>query len=73
LGSWQLADFERALIAEQVTAGMARAKAQGKHVCRPRIPAQKETAIRRDLQAGRRLRSTIREHISSRSTDGHPV
>jgi hypothetical protein len=29
---------------------------------RPRIPAQKEAAIRRDLLAGRSLRSTIRAH-----------
>jgi hypothetical protein len=39
---------------------MARAKAQGKHVGRRRLPAQKETAIRRDLLAGRSLRSTIK-------------
>jgi DNA invertase Pin-like site-specific DNA recombinase len=57
-----LAEFERALIAERVKAGMARAKAQGKHVGRPRIPAQKEAAIRRDLLAGRSLRSTIKTH-----------
>ena len=57
-----LAEFERSLIAERVRAGMARAKAQGKHVGRPRIPAQKEAAIRRDLLAGRSLRSTIRAH-----------
>jgi DNA invertase Pin-like site-specific DNA recombinase len=57
-----LAEFERALIAERVKAGMARAKAQGKHVGRPRIPAQKEAAIRRDLLAGRSLRGTIKAH-----------
>jgi DNA invertase Pin-like site-specific DNA recombinase len=57
-----LAEFERALIAERVKAGMARAKAQGKHVGRPRIPVQKEAAIRRDLLAGRSLRSTIKTH-----------
>ena len=57
-----LAEFERSLIAERVRAGMARAKAQGKHVGRPRIPAQKEAGIRRDLLAGRSLRSTIRAH-----------
>jgi DNA invertase Pin-like site-specific DNA recombinase len=43
-------------------AGLARAKAQGKHVGRPRIPPQKEAAIRRELLAGRSLRSTIRAH-----------
>jgi DNA invertase Pin-like site-specific DNA recombinase len=57
-----LAEFERALIAERVKAGMARAKAQGKHVGRPRIPAPKEAAIRRDLLVGRSLRSTIKAH-----------
>lgn len=38
------------------------AKAQGKHVGQPRIPAQKEAAIRRDLLAGRSLLSTIKAH-----------
>lgn len=57
-----LAEFERALIAERVRAGMARAKAQGKHVGRPRIPPEKEAAIRRDLIAGRSLRSSIKAH-----------
>jgi hypothetical protein len=33
-----------------------------KHVGRPRIPPQKEAAIRRDLMAGRSLRSTIKAH-----------
>ena len=36
-----LAEFERALIAERVKAGMARAKAQGRHVGRPRISARR--------------------------------
>ena len=57
-----LATFERALIAERVKACVARAKAQGKHVGRSRIPAQRETAIRRDVLAGRSLRSTIKAH-----------
>jgi DNA invertase Pin-like site-specific DNA recombinase len=57
-----LVEFERALIGERVKAGMARAKAQGKHVGRPRIPVQKEAAIRCDLLAGRGLRSTISAH-----------
>ena len=58
----RLAEFERALISERVRAGMARAKTQGKHVGPPRIPPQKEAAIRRDLLAGRSLRSTIKAH-----------
>jgi DNA invertase Pin-like site-specific DNA recombinase len=57
-----LAEFERALIPERVKAGMAGPKAQGKHVGRPRIPPSKEAAIRRDLLAGRSLRSTIKAH-----------
>jgi DNA invertase Pin-like site-specific DNA recombinase len=57
-----LVEFERALIGERVKAGMAHAKAQGKHVGRPRIPVQKEAAIRCDLLAGRGLRSTISAH-----------
>jgi DNA invertase Pin-like site-specific DNA recombinase len=57
-----LAEFERDLIAERVRAGMARAKARGKHVGRPRIPSSKEAAIRRDLLAGHSLRSTIKAH-----------
>jgi hypothetical protein len=43
-------EFERALIAERGKPGTPRAKAQGKHVVRPRIPLKKETAIRRDLR-----------------------
>jgi DNA invertase Pin-like site-specific DNA recombinase len=31
------AEFERAMIAERVRAGMARAKSQGKHCGRPKI------------------------------------
>lgn len=40
-----LAEFERSLIAERVKAGMQRAKAQGKHTGRPRLPEAKRTAI----------------------------
>jgi hypothetical protein len=57
-----LAEFERALIAERVKAGLARAKAQGKHVGRLRVPTHKEAAIRHALLAGRSLRSTIKAH-----------
>ena len=58
-----LAVFKRALIAEQ---GQGRhwpaPRRKGKHVGWPRIPAQEEAAISRDLLAGRSLRSTIRAH-----------
>jgi DNA invertase Pin-like site-specific DNA recombinase len=41
---------------------MARAKAQGKHVGRPRIPPSKEAAIRRDPLAGCSLRASSKAH-----------
>ncbi|WP_375419070.1 recombinase family protein [uncultured Hymenobacter sp.] len=40
-----LAQFEGALISQRVRAGMARAKAQGKHVARPRLATAKQEAI----------------------------
>ena len=46
------AEFERAMIAERVRAGMTRAKAEGKHLGRPRIDADTEQAIARDLRKG---------------------
>ena len=67
-----LAEFERTLITERVKAGMARAKAQGKHVGRPRIPAQKDAATRRNLLAGRSPRSTIKAHgVGSKARAAH--
>jgi DNA invertase Pin-like site-specific DNA recombinase len=46
------AEFERAMIVERVNAGLARAKAQGKRLGRPMIPARKENAIRAALVTG---------------------
>jgi DNA invertase Pin-like site-specific DNA recombinase len=50
------AEFERAMIAERVRAGMARAKAQGtksgRSIGRPRTDPRKRAAIRRAYQAG---------------------
>ena len=46
------AEFESALLAERIKAGMARARAQGKHVGGQRIQPQKEARIRRNLLAG---------------------
>ena len=40
-----LAQFESSLISERVRAGMARAKAQGKHVARPPLSKLKQEAI----------------------------
>jgi DNA invertase Pin-like site-specific DNA recombinase len=46
------AEFERAMIRERVQAGLARARAQGKTLGRPRLDASKERAIRRELRKG---------------------
>ena len=40
-----LAQFESSLISQRVKAGMARAKAQGKHIARPPIPAAQQKQI----------------------------
>jgi DNA invertase Pin-like site-specific DNA recombinase len=46
------AEFERAMIRERVNAGLARAKAQGKVLGRPKIDAATEKAIADALRAG---------------------
>lgn len=46
------AQFERALIAERVRAGMARAKKQGKHVGRPRVVNGQWGQVRLLVMAG---------------------
>jgi len=46
------AQFERALIAERVRAGMARAKKQGKHVGRPRAVNGEWGQVRPLIEAG---------------------
>jgi len=46
------AEFERAMIAERVRAGMARARAEGKHIGRPRVGLETEQAIRASLRSG---------------------
>ena len=44
------AEFERAMIQERVRAGLARARAEGKHLGRPRIDESTETAVRAALR-----------------------
>jgi DNA invertase Pin-like site-specific DNA recombinase len=48
------AEFERAMIQERVRAGLARARAQGKRLGRPRIDAKTEERIRAALAKGDR-------------------
>src|SRR6202140_4441696 len=51
------AEFERAMIQERVRAGLARAKAEGKQLGRPRVDEKTEIAIRKAL--GRKDRPGI--------------
>ena len=46
------AEFERAIIVERVKAGLARARAQGKRLGRPTLPAATEQRIRDRLATG---------------------
>src|SRR4051794_26537023 len=55
------AEFERAMIVERVNAGLARAKAQGAKLGRPRLPGGKEQAIRDELAAGLSIRATAQK------------
>ena len=46
------AEFERSLIQERVRAGLARARAQGVRLGRPRIPQSVEAAVRKARAGG---------------------
>src|SRR5215813_11420071 len=50
------AEFERAMIAERVRAGLRRAVDEGKQLGRPRIEADLEQRIREALKAGETIR-----------------
>ena len=47
------AEFEREMICERVNAGLARAKAEGKKLGRPRISAEVEEAIKEACAQGK--------------------
>lgn len=49
-----LAQFESSLISQRVRAGMARAKAQGKHVARPRWSTLSNSKLRNCMVRGSR-------------------
>lgn len=55
------AEFERAMIQERVKAGLARARAQGKKLGRPRISAQVERAILKARDKGKGVKKIARE------------
>ncbi len=56
-----LAQFESSLIGERVRAGMARARAQGKRVSRPPIPAATRKKIEELAAAGRSINGIARD------------
>lgn len=55
------AEFERAMIRERVNAGLARARAFGKRLGRPRVSDAIEAEIRAALWSGKGMRKVARE------------
>jgi len=55
------AEFKRGMIVERVKAGLARARAQGKRIGRPKVSAQIERAIRQRRAKGLGLVKIARE------------
>jgi DNA invertase Pin-like site-specific DNA recombinase len=54
------AEFERAMLIDRVKAGLARARASGKRLGRPRLPDEVVDRIRAELEAGRGIHSTAK-------------
>jgi DNA invertase Pin-like site-specific DNA recombinase len=54
------AEFERAMLVDRVKAGLARARASGKRLGRPRLPDEVVARIRAELEAGRGIHSTAK-------------
>lgn len=55
------AEFERAMIRERVNAGLARAKARGRRLGRPRLPSEVEARILELRRAGKGMNTIARE------------
>jgi DNA invertase Pin-like site-specific DNA recombinase len=55
------AELERSIITERINAGIARAKAAGKHCGRPRVDTPVENRIRALLRAGKGILKVARE------------
>ncbi len=62
------AELEREQISENVRAGMARARAEGKQISRPRIPGEKQKRIRELAAAGKSRRAIAKELGVNRQT-----
>jgi DNA invertase Pin-like site-specific DNA recombinase len=54
------AEFERDMIVERVTAGLQRARAQGKALGRPKVASDVEAAVRASLAAGKGILKTAK-------------
>jgi DNA invertase Pin-like site-specific DNA recombinase len=54
------AEFERAMIRERVIAGLARAKANGVYLGRPKVTTETEERVRAQLAEGRGILKTAR-------------
>jgi DNA invertase Pin-like site-specific DNA recombinase len=76
------AEFERAMLVDRVKAGLARARAAGKHLGRPRLPDEVITRIRHELEAGRGIHSTAKrlgvgvgsvQRVRAELRTNHPV
>lgn len=67
------AEFERALIRERVNAGLARAKAEGKSLGRPKVASAKDAAIRAALAEGKLSIRQIAESCGSSVGTVHRV
>ena len=55
------AEFERAMMQERIKAGLARARAQGKRLGRPRVSKAVEARIRAERRAGKGKKKIARE------------
>ena len=55
------AEFERAMMQERIKSGLARAKAEGRQLGRPKVPEKMEQAIRTAHAAGSGLRRIARD------------
>lgn len=57
-----IAEYERAIIIGRVKAGMSRARREGKHMGRPRLPEPKRQAIIAELRRGTGVKKTAALH-----------
>ena len=55
------AEFERAMIKERINAGLARARAQGKTLGRPRVSLKVESKIKKLRSTGKGIRKISKE------------